>query len=128
MNAMVVSARFARVNTRKPRQTSANAPSVALPHWPEDTQALSAINIIETSAMLAGLNTCLPRTRTRNLLPIAIDAATAASAMTSVRSNNVSDSDVISGLRGSKRGRPARRVPSHCTDRAVAKIAIAFCQ
>ena len=31
-NAIVVSARRARVSTRKPRQASASAPSVALPH------------------------------------------------------------------------------------------------
>ncbi len=36
---IVVSARRARVRTRKPRHTRAKAPIAALPHCPEDTHA-----------------------------------------------------------------------------------------
>ena len=63
-----------------------------------------------------------------NLLPIEMHAARAASAMSSVRNSKVSENDVISALNGSKRCRAIIRMPTNCTNWAVAKIAIAFCQ
>ena len=45
-----------------------------------------------------GLKTCLPRTRSRNLVPTARAAATAAHARASVRSSRHSDSAEMSAL------------------------------
>ena len=79
-----------------------------------------------TIATFAGLNTCLPRTRTRNLLEIAISAASAAIATRSVRNSKVRDSEVISGLSGSKRGSLAAFVPANCVMSATMTMTMAF--
>ena len=51
------------------------------------------------SPSMVGLKTCLPRTRTRNLEPMATVAASGGTHHTSARSNSESPSALISGER-----------------------------
>ncbi len=106
-----------------PSEIKARPPSVALPHWPVEIHAWSLAMNRATMPNVAGLNTCLPRIRSRNLLPIASPAAATASAGVSVRNRRLSDSDVMSGLNGSNRPVPSHRVSSHCVPSAVMKMA-----
>src|SRR5947208_12502567 len=100
-NAKVTSARDARVTTRPPRQATRKPKYAALPHWPGETQTRSVQTMSRTSAMLVGLNRCLPRTRSTNLLPIAIVAAAAATQRSFVRRSRHNDRAEINALRGS---------------------------
>ena len=76
-------------------------------------------------AKAAGLNRCLPRTRMRNLEPIASSPAAHHSAGSLVRSNRLSDRPVIAALRQSKPTRNARQ-NSACAA-SVAAIVTALC-
>src|SRR5262249_26198464 len=109
-NARVTSERSARWTTRPPAHAKAKARKADDPHCPGEIQAAPP----ESSTAAArpkfvGLKTCLPRTRSTNLLPIASTAALAARAGEGVRRSRQRETPEMSALLGSKRERPAAR-------------------
>ena len=75
------------------------------------------------SAKLVGLKTCLPRTRSVNLLAIAIAAASMARSSEPVRSRRQTESPEMRALRGSNGPRPHRRVHTSWVASALAMMA-----
>ena len=78
--AHVTSLRAARFTTSPPRQASRNAKTAALPHWPGRDPDLAGDQHHRDEPKFVGLKTCLPRTRSTNLLAMATTAASTASA------------------------------------------------
>ena len=122
----MTSARAARFTTSPPADASRNVKTSPLPHWPGDTHMSRPASISATSAKFVGLKTCLPRTRSVNLLAMAITAASTARSGDPVRSSRHSESPEMSALRGSKRSRPATRSHASWVASTLAMIATAF--
>ena len=76
-----------------------------------------------TSARLVGLNMCLPRTRTANLLATAIAGAASTSSGEWVRRSRQSERPEMRALLGSKAGRRQIRVHASWVASAAARIA-----
>src|SRR5262249_30874407 len=122
VKANVTSARRARGTTRQPADASRKLNVARLPHCPGDTHTPSVRESRATLAKFAGVDTCLPLHRRRNLLEIASAAASTASASSFVRSSRQSDSAEISALQGSNRVSPAAQPHAYCVASAVATI------
>jgi hypothetical protein len=105
--ATVTSERRARWTTRAPAQARKKPKKADEPHCPGETHAPPPeSSAVAARPKLVGLKTCLPRTRSTNLLPTARTAALAASAGELVRRSRQRERPEMRALRGSNRGRP----------------------
>ncbi len=96
--AMEVSIRPTRKRIKQPSTPSMNKRIKLLPHCPGETQALPVSKMATMIPKLAGLNTCLPLIRIRNLLAMARAAAKASIQISFALRRRQSPSAVMSGL------------------------------